>query len=147
MLVRAEGRGQRAEGRGQSNCTADGVSDVRVTFGKHGEDVACDELQRRGYVILDRRFRTRCGELDIVARHGIVIVFVEVKARTDGNFGEPLESITWQKRRRMARMAAAYLLQKKLGDVPCRFDVVAVVEGPGAGPTVELIQGAFEIGT
>jgi putative endonuclease len=81
-----------------------------------------------------------------VARDGVVIVFVEVKARTDGNFGEPFESITWQKRRRLGQMAAAYLLQKRLGDVPCRFDVVAVVEGPDAGRTVELIQGAFEIG-
>ena len=122
------------------------MGDQRVTFGKHGEELACEELQRRGYVILDRRFRTRRGELDIVARDGVVIVFVEVKARTDGNFGEPFESITWQKRRRLGQMAAAYLLQEKLGDVPCRFDVVAVVEGPDAGRTVELIQGAFEIG-
>ena len=122
------------------------MTDQRVTFGKRGEDIACEELQKRGYVILDRRFRTRRGELDIVARDGMVIVFVEVKARTDGNFGDPFESITWQKRRRLGQMAAAYLLQKKLGDAPCRFDVVAVVEGPEAGRTVELIQGAFEIG-
>ena len=121
------------------------MSDERVKFGKRGEEVACEELQKRGYVILDRRFRTRRGELDIVARDGSVIVFVEVKARTDGSFGEPFESITWQKRRRLGQMAAAYLFQKKLGDAPCRFDVVAVVEGPDAGRTVELIQGAFEM--
>jgi putative endonuclease len=132
---------------GQESCTAGRVSDPRVAFGKHGEDIACEELQRRGYVILDRRFRTRCGELDIVARDGIFIVFVEVKARADGNFGDPLESITWQKRRQLARMAAAYLFQKRLGDAPCRFDVVAIVEGPDARRTVELVQGAFEIGT
>jgi putative endonuclease len=123
------------------------MSDQRVKFGKRGEDVACEELQRRGYIILDRRFRTRSGELDIVARDGKVIVFVEVKARTDGNFGDPSESITWRKRRRLGQMAASYLFKKQLGDVACRFDVVAVVEGSDAGPTIELIQGAFEIGT
>ena len=122
------------------------MSDRRVTFGKRGEDVACEELQRRGYVILDRRFRTRCGELDIVARDGKVVVFVEVKARTDGSFGDPSESVTSQKRRRLAQMAASYLSRKQLGDVPCRFDVVAVVEGPDAARTIELIQGAFDIG-
>ena len=122
------------------------MTDRRATFGKRGEDVACEELQKRGYVILDRRFRTRRGELDIVARDGAVVVFVEVKARTDSSFGAPFESITWQKRRRLGQMAAAYLFQKKLGGAPCRFDVVAVVEGADARRTVELIQGAFEIG-
>jgi putative endonuclease len=122
------------------------VPDQRVTFGKRGEDLACEELERRGYIILDRRFRTRCGELDIIARDGKVIVFVEVKARTDGNFGNPSEAITWRKRRRVAQMAASYLSRKKLGDAPCRFDVVAVVDGPDAARTIELIQGAFDIG-
>ena len=122
------------------------MPDQRVAFGKRGEDAACEELERRGYIILDRRFRTRCGELDIVARDGKVVVFVEVKARTDGNFGDPPESITWRKRRRLAQMAASYLVRKHLGEVPCRFDVVAVMEGPDAARTIELIQGAFDIG-
>jgi putative endonuclease len=122
------------------------VSDQRVRFGKRGEDLACEELQRRGYVILDRRFRTRRGEIDIVARDGAVVVFVEVKARSDSNFGDPLESITWQKRRRLGEIAAAYLYQRELGHAACRFDVVSVVEGPGVGRAIELIQGAFEIG-
>ena len=53
--------------------------DQRQSLGKRGEDLACAELERRGYVIVDRRFRTRCGELDIVARDGGVLVFIEVK--------------------------------------------------------------------
>ena len=123
-----------------------GVPDQRVRVGKRGEDLACEELQRRGYVIVDRRFRTRRGEIDVVARDGAVIVFVEVKARADGHFGNPLESITWQKRRRLGHMAAAYMFQKNLGDASCRFDVVSIVEAPDGARTVELIQGAFEIG-
>jgi putative endonuclease len=133
-------------GEGRRIARARGVPDQRVAFGKRGEELACEELQRRGYIILDRRFRTRCGELDIVARDGKVVVFVEVKARKDGNFGNPSESITWQKRRRLSQMASSYLFEKQLGEVPCRFDVVAVVERPDADHTIELIQGAFDIG-
>ncbi len=122
------------------------MSDQRVAFGKRGEDVACEELQRRGYEILDRRYRTRCGELDIIARDGGVIVFVEVKARSSRRFGAPLESITWKKRQRLSQMAASYLFEKRLGHAPCRFDTVGVMETVGAGPVVEVVRGAFEIG-
>jgi putative endonuclease len=120
------------------------VSGKRVEFGKRGEDLACEELIRRGYVILDRRFRTRCGELDIVARESNVIVFVEVKARSDGNFGVPFESVTRQKRRRLSQMAATYLFQKHLVDVPCRFDVVGVTGRPD-DCKVEVLRHAFDL--
>jgi putative endonuclease len=118
--------------------------DARVALGKLGEDLACEELQRRGYRILDRRFRTRCGELDIIARDGAVLVFVEVRARSGGSFGTPFDSVTWQKRRRLCRMAAAYLCQKRLPDIACRFDVVGVT-GAAAGPlNIEVVKNAFE---
>jgi putative endonuclease len=118
--------------------------DKRQALGKRGEDLACEELQKRGYTIVDRRFRTRCGELDIVARDRGVLVFVEVKARTSGNFGTPLESITWQKRQRLSAMAEAYLCHKRLAGVPCRFDVVSIFEGQN-GHSVELVTGAFDM--
>ena len=122
------------------------MSRFRSEFGKFGEDLACAELQRLGYVILDRRFRTRLGEIDIVAKDGAVVVFVEVKARLDGSFGDPLEAVTWQKRHRLGRMAQAYLYQKHLGDAPCRFDVVAIVEHPDSARAIELVRGAFDLG-
>jgi putative endonuclease len=118
--------------------------DHRQAFGKRGEDLACEELQRRGYSIVDRRFRTRCGELDIVAKEGDVIVFVEVKARSGCGFGSPVESLTWQKRRRLSAMAESYLFLKRLSGVACRFDVVSILESRGSR-TVELIRGAFEL--
>jgi putative endonuclease len=121
------------------------VSKDRCAFGRQGEDLACDELRRRGYAILDRRFRTRCGELDIVARDGNVMVFVEVKARSGGNFGAPLESITSQKRQRLSRMAASYLFLKHLSNVPCRFDVVAVTPNASGSFTVDVLQHAFDL--
>jgi putative endonuclease len=118
--------------------------DHRQAFGKRGEDLACEELTRRGYSIVDRRFRTRCGELDIVAKDGDVVVFVEVKARSGCGFGAPFESLTWQKRRRLSAMAESYLFLKRLSGVACRFDVVSILESRG-GCTVELIRGAFEL--
>ena len=118
--------------------------DRRQSLGKRGEDLACAELEKRGYVIVDRRFRTRCGELDIVARDGGVLVFVEVKARSGSNFGTPFESITWKKRQRLSQMAASYLFVRRLAGVACRFDVVAVVERQGT-QTIELVRSAFDM--
>jgi putative endonuclease len=118
--------------------------DRRQLLGRRGEDLACAELEKRGYVIVDRRFRTRCGELDIVARDGAVLVFVEVRARSGGNFGTPFESITWKKRQRLSQMAASYLCVRRLAGVACRFDVVAVVERQGT-ETIELLRGAFDM--
>jgi putative endonuclease len=121
------------------------VTDQRPAFGKRGEDAACDELTKRGYRILERRFRTRCGEIDIVARDGDVIVFVEVKARSSGRFGQPFESLTWHKRQRLAQMAASYLFLKHLCGVPCRFDVVGVRASESDACSVEVLQNAFDL--
>jgi putative endonuclease len=118
--------------------------DHRQSLGRRGEDLACAELEKRGYVIVDRRFRTRCGELDIVARDGGVLVFVEVKARSGGNFGTPFESVTSKKRQRLSQMAVSYLFLKRLAGVACRFDVVSIIEQQGT-QTVELVRGAFDM--
>jgi putative endonuclease len=118
--------------------------DARALLGKLGEDLACAELERQGYAILDRRYRTRCGELDIIARDGPVLVFVEVRARSDGNFGTPFESVTWQKRHRLSRMAAAYLYRKRILDVACRFDVVGVTRTAGGRVNIEVVKNAFD---
>jgi putative endonuclease len=120
--------------------------DQRQSFGRHGEDLACEELEKRGYVIVDRRFRTRCGEIDIVARDAGVLVFVEVKARSGSHFGTPFESVTWKKRQRLSQMAASYLFLKRLAAEPCRFDVVSILERDGKR-TIELVRGAFDMET
>ena len=121
------------------------MSKDRCAFGRRGEDLACDALRRLGYTILDRRFRTRRGELDIVARDGSVIVFVEVRARSSRNFGHAFESVTWQKRHRLSRMAASYLFMKHLSDVACRFDVVAVTADASGHLDVDVLKSAFDL--
>ena len=101
-------------------------SDRRQTLGELGETLACDELRRRGYAILERRYRTRFGEIDIVARDGETTVFVEVKARDGDRFGDGADAVTPWKQRRVANMAVDYLARHRLHDRPCRFDVVAI---------------------
>ena len=118
--------------------------DKRQALGRRGEDIACERLRNEGYIIADRRFRTRCGELDIVAWDGRVLVFVEVRARSGCRFGTPLESVTWQKRQRLSAMAAAYVGARRLAGTACRFDVVSIVQQPG-GDTVEWVKGAFDM--
>src|SRR5207245_1534118 len=102
------------------------MSDARVILGKTGEDLACRELERRGYVIIARRYRRRGGELDIIARDGQTLVFVEVKAREGCAFGAPAEAITPFKRRRIVQIALDYVMRHHLSDRPCRFDVVSI---------------------
>src|ERR1700681_847907 len=118
------------------------MSRSRVALGKIGEDLACRELQRRGYAILARRYRRRTGELDIIARDGPTVVFIEVKAREGRKFGDAVDGVTGVKRRRMTRVATEYLVRHRLTDCPCRFDVVSIhIENEQ--PVIELYQKAF----
>ena len=119
------------------------MTKARVAFGNYGEDIACRELESRGYEILARRYRQRGGEIDIIARDGRTIVFVEVKARDGRDFGDAVEAVTAWKRRRITRIAADYLARMRLSESPCRFDVVAVhIEDDRT--VVSVYQNAFE---
>jgi putative endonuclease len=119
--------------------------DPRQALGRLGEDLACAELSRRGYEILARRYRTRYGEIDIVARDGPTIVIVEVKTRDGHAFGQGADAVTTLKQRRMLRMGTDFLLRRKLADRPCRFDVVDVnIEG--GDPRIEVYRNAFDVG-
>jgi putative endonuclease len=113
-----------------------------VAFGKTGEDLACGELERRGYAIIARRHRCRGGELDVIARDGATLVFVEVKARKGQAFGGAAEAVTWRKQRRIVRLACEYVMQHHLTDSPCRFDVVSIQFDAGR-PVIEVFQNAF----
>jgi putative endonuclease len=120
------------------------MTQARQNLGKAGEDLACRELERRGYAIVARRYREHHGELDIVARDGATLVFVEVKAREDLRFGDGSEAITARKRWRMARVALDYLARHQVTECPCRFDVVSIHFEAGK-PVFELFQNAFDV--
>ena len=116
---------------------------ARQILGKLGEDLAAVELELRGYAITARRYRTRCGEIDIVAERDGVLVFVEVKTRADAEFGTAAEAVTLRKQRKVTRMACDYLVRELVVDRPCRFDVVTVMlDGPE--PVIEVYENAFD---
>ena len=117
-------------------------TDARQTLGILGEDLACEELRRRGYAILARRYRTRYGEIDIVARDGETIVFIEVTARAGREFGGAAAAVTPLKQRRVAQMAVDYLSRRHLTEQPCRFDVVAIDFEDGK-PVIAVYANAF----
>jgi putative endonuclease len=115
----------------------------RIALGKTGEDLACAELETRGYAIVARRYRVRDGELDIVARDGPTLVFVEVKARGSREFGDAAEAVTARKRRRLARLAVDFVARHRLEGCPCRFDVVTV-HRDGERALIEVYPNAFD---
>ena len=119
------------------------MSRARAILGKTGEDLACAELERRGYAIIARRYRRRGGEIDIVSRDGATIVFVEVKARYGRAFGEGAEAVTAYKRRRITRLAVDYMTRHHLSSCACRFDVVSIHFDSGR-PEIEVFQNAFD---
>ena len=96
-----------------------------------------------GYRILERNFRTGGGEIDLIALHNDVIVFVEVKTRSSDAFGAPELAVTPRKQQRMVKAALVYIKKKKLHQVPCRFDVVAI--NTAMEHAIEVIQNAFEV--
>jgi putative endonuclease len=103
------------------------VTSEKALKGKRGEEEAARYLESRGFKIIARNFRTRWGEIDIVARDRSVVVFVEVKTRSDSRFAAPEESVTFTKQERMRRAASIWLAEQYPNDAPqCRFDVVAV---------------------
>jgi putative endonuclease len=119
------------------------VKGSTLPLGAAGEDLAARHLRGLGYRILDRNYRCPLGELDCVAVKDRILVFLEVKARTSGDFGGPLEAVDRRKRRKLTRLAHYYALQKKLTDVPQRFDVVAVWLEGGV-PRIDVIENAFD---
>jgi putative endonuclease len=98
----------------------------RHRIGAWGEKIASQYLEAKGYQIRARNWRTQEGEVDLVVQDGETIVFVEVKTRTSKDFGWPEESITLAKRRRLQRVALAYLVDQELSDILWRIDVVAI---------------------
>jgi len=117
----------------------------RSVLGEEGERVASRFLEARGYRILERNYRTRRGEIDLIAEDGRILVFVEVKVRRDDRFGGPAAAITRAKQARIARLAQQYLAWRRVGDRTCRFDVVLIWGADPKTQRIELLPGAFEM--
>ena len=115
----------------------------RIAQGAMAENLARRHLETRGLTLVTRNFRCRVGELDLIMRDGEQLVFVEVRSRRHDRFGTPAESVTRTKQQRLLRAAAIYLQRQHL-DLPCRFDVLAILH-PDSEPQMEWIRDAFQL--
>lgn len=113
--------------------------------GNLGESAAVNYLLQSGYMILDKNFRTKYGEIDIIARDKDYIAFVEVKSRKDFKLGLPCEAVNHIKRYRIARMALLYIAKMKLINDNFRFDVVEVIIDNSEVKYLRLIKDAFSV--
>ena len=118
--------------------------DPRQQMGRDGEAVARAALRGGGYAILEERYRTPFGEIDVIARDGDTLVFIEVKARRDDRFGGGAAAVTARKQRTIVRVAQTYLSRTRLHHVPCRFDVVVVEWPADAAPRAQVFRSAFD---
>ena len=108
-------------------------TDTRRMIGIRGEEEAARFLQRCGYAILDKNVRIRAGEIDLVAKDGKTLVFIEVKTGRDLVTDPPQASVNTRKQNKLGKLAQAYLKSKRLRDTSCRFDVVSVIYNDDGG--------------
>ncbi|MBI5418378.1 YraN family protein [Candidatus Poribacteria bacterium] len=124
------------------------MSQYRIELGKSGENEAEKFLKKSGYKILERNYRTRYGEIDIIAKDKDVLVFVEVKNRKDNKYGEPEEAVTFHKQKQISKVAVHYLTCNKFFQTACRFDVVSISDfEKNSDKKIKLIKNAFMLST
>ena len=114
----------------------------RRETGNYGEALVAEYLRKRRYTLIASQYRCRMGEIDLIARKGKVLCFIEVKTRRNLSVGLPREYVTHAKRERIRTAAALYLSEKGL-DCPVRFDVAEVYLEEGKAPRIEYLESAF----
>jgi putative endonuclease len=117
--------------------------DQRRVTGSAGEDAVAAWYTARGYEVLDRNWRVREGELDVVARRAGTVVFCEVKTRRGNAFGEPVEAVTLRKQQRLRLLARLWLSAHTARAQDLRFDVASVTPASDGTWTVEVLDAAF----
>ena len=113
-------------------------------LGVKGEKIAARFLKKQGYKILERNFRIKCGEIDIIAQDGEYICFVEVKTRSSNSFAEPYESVNYMKQKKLQKLAEVWLGTHGSCEALCRFDVVSILLNENCGvQEIQHIKDAF----
>ncbi len=116
-----------------------------IPLGQQGEALACQYLSRLGYRVIVKNYRTKLGEIDIIAEEQGALVFVEVKTRRGHQCGHPFEAVTPAKCRQISKVALQYLAETGKEGHPARFDVVAISLVGEAAPVIELAKNAFDL--
>lgn len=117
----------------------------RQRLGQSGEETVVRYLENNGYTILIKNYRCKVGEIDIIARDGADLVFIEVKTRSGLGYGSPAASVTTRKQRQITRAAQWYLAEQRLFDIPARFDVISVLGGEADRQQIDHIINAFDL--
>ena len=112
-----------------------------LPFGRKSEILGIDYVRSLGYRVVASAYRTRDGEVDIIAWDGDVLVFIEVKSRSAFSF--PEDSVGHRKRQRIIRAAKTYIAKRRLHEKPCRFDILAITRARGSEPEFRLLRDAF----
>lgn len=121
------------------------MRETNLELGRRGEEATVKFLKENGYKILERNYKNKLGEIDIIAKENKILCFVEVKSRTDLRFGYPKEAVTYTKQRQLNKVALSYLKQYNLFDIPARFDVVSVIFNNQNKTEIEIIKNAFSL--
>jgi putative endonuclease len=116
----------------------------RLRTGKQGEDLALRKLKKLGYRCIARNYRCTLGEMDLIARDGETLVFVEIKTRRDKSLAYAKEAVDERKKRQLSKVALAYMKAEDCCDAKSRFDVVAI-NLDGGREQIEVIQNAFDL--
>ena len=118
---------------------------TKLKAGKRAEDLAITYLESQGYKIIEKNYRTKLGEIDIIGKESGCICFVEVRSANTKEFDSPEYSVTRKKQAKIARAALSYIKQHGIEDADCRFDVVAIENINERLPEIRLIKDAFEL--
>ena len=116
----------------------------RSTLGERGERAACGFLKEHRYEILEKNYKCKLGEIDVIARRRGRLAFVEIKTRTSAQFGTPQEAVDLRKQAKIFKVAQWYMKEKKIVKAPVAFDVVAILWREGQTPEIRLIADAYE---
>ncbi len=117
---------------------------LKKNLGTRGEDIAVEFLKKRGMRIVEKNFRTRLGEIDIIAVDKNTVCFIEVKTRRSLDFGFGLEAVGARKQQKIMKTALLYLKMKGLSESDFRFDVISIFLTDCQDPKVEYLENAFE---
>ncbi len=113
--------------------------------GREGEDAAVVYLRQQGYRIIERNYRSQQGEVDIIAREGEFLVFVEVKSYTFRSYGSPAGAVRSNKKQSIVHAAQTYLYKSKITDTFSRFDVITLYQRPDGSRAIEHFRNAFMV--
>ncbi|WP_232283831.1 YraN family protein [Saccharomonospora cyanea] len=139
--MRAVRPGRRTPGSAGTTRSEEAGRPARL--GRRGEDLAAEHLRRQGLTVLERNWRCREGEIDVLATDGRTLIVCEVKTRSGRGYGSPAESVTPEKRNRIRSLALRWLAARRVAWCPLRFDVIAIDCPPQGTPVLRHLVGAF----